>query len=230
MLKKFNKAEDGTTDLWIITLYASLLEYMNTARVLMTKRISAGDDAIFRSFLEGFVDLKNLISDPDYHKSLLLEFHIAWAKVHKAAKAGNEFFSKIATDVDQAENEIEHDRIIAELRAAGIRKLQVRDKFTKAGLEQEYNAIYAFSSREVHNSFGALMRRHVSENDEGVTLRLNNWSAGRAELRMDAYAAFLIDATNMLGEKFGKNTDELAPLAERLLALRSEAVLNVDDE
>lgn len=220
-IQQITKVENGTSDLLVLGLYASLVEYVNCALTLAGKKISAGDDVIFRSFLEGFVDLKNLLNVENYNLHLQLEHDMNWDRVLKAAADGNPFFETIALSADRVDRHAEHNENIHNLRRAGITKLTVKEKFKLAGLEQEYGSIYAFSSREAHNGLGALMRRHFVEDGKNYVIKLNHWDADRCSLRFDGYLSFLTDATYLVAKRFDCDADALfGPISERVVKLR----------
>lgn len=229
-IQRVNKVENGTPDLLILSLYASLLEYINCALVLSAKKISSADDVIFRSFLEGFVDFKNLLRIENYHLNLQVDHDMSWNKVLKAACDGNPFFESIALAEDRDARHLEHRANIDHLLGAGIKKISIKKKFDLAEMTAEYESIYAFSSREVHNSIGALMRRHFEEDGDNYVLKLNHWLPERCSLRFDGYLVFLIEATNLLSEKFDSSlADVMKPISEQLARLRQK-VTSADND
>ena len=201
-IQKVKTFDNSRGDAYCIALFASMIEYANTGLLLASKHTSAGDDSVFRSFLEAFVDLKNLVSDNEYQFVLQLEYHHQWIKLLRAADGQNEYLASIATDADKNSQLKDHEKQIQWLKKKKVPQLNKMQKFKKANMLAEYQSLYNFTSSEAHNNLRALIRRNLSFSNDQIVVRVNFWSNSRCRTRFDTYSAMLLLASEMTAKHF----------------------------
>ena len=136
---KFNKRDER--DRIIISLYASMIEQTGTLIILADKLTKQGSDAVFRSMMEGYVDLINTLNNVDYVNHLNAAYHTQWLKVMKQMLAGNNAFlagfpDKAALDAQIASRQAIKD----DLATRKFLPLKIVEKFDKANLMDVYRS------------------------------------------------------------------------------------------
>lgn len=157
----------------LIALLGSMIELSGALCALSDKRAYAAVKPIFRSFLETFVEFKNLSGDRKYGYHMEASYIDQWNKVLKAAvKQDNPYLTKIG-ELPHIEVEIEtNSRELKKLRNDGYQTLNVYEKFQRAGMESEYRSMYNFLSNESHSNIRALINRHFEFDDDGGNLEV----------------------------------------------------------
>ncbi|TBT15689.1 hypothetical protein D5E83_23965 [Vibrio parahaemolyticus] len=79
-----------------VGLYCSLIELSQSFEVLTRDYVHTGALVLFRSFMEHYVDLKNLRNSESYVDVLDLDNGSSHLKQLKQAKDGNPYFSSLA--------------------------------------------------------------------------------------------------------------------------------------
>lgn len=147
-----------------VGLYCSLIELSQSFEVLTRGYVHTGALVVFRSFMEHYVDLKNLRNNECYVDVLDLDNGRTHLKQLKHAKDGNPYFSSL---VYLADTEIplikEENRKLAE--KLGKNKYSVFDKFQMAGMGNEYKGLYAYLCSEAHSSLSSIVKRHFRKDD-----------------------------------------------------------------
>ena len=139
----------------IMALYASILEYVDSAIVLIDAGKSAGVQGIQRSCLEAYIDLQNLANDTSYSSQMEAHYHEQWRLVFKDAMAGTNLFLQSLTG-DAAANMKEHIDELAKLP----KPMSVKQRFDLANLSELYYSVYNDLCCETHNNIRALRERH----------------------------------------------------------------------
>jgi hypothetical protein len=149
------------TQLWIICLYGSLIELASSIVLLVERSHWTAVGPVFRSLLETFVDLKNLLDDHQYANFMEAEHAKQTIRMLQSAFNGtNPFLSHISESGRLKDELTEQEKKLSGLIKAGFRPLSVHARFSRAGMENEYSSIYNFVSREAHSGIGALIQRH----------------------------------------------------------------------
>lgn len=204
-----------SSELNVITLFASLIELATVAHHLIEQRFDAGSYSIFRSFLEAFVELKNVCDDEDYREQLVYEYHKDWLRHLRFAEEDNAFFEDIAAADDLGKRIEEHAHYIERAEADGIKSMTVRAKFEKADLLDEYKAIYGAVSAGTHISLRYLLSRHLTFEGETTSVAINRFRPQRLIPVLDSYCGMLLHASGMFAAKFKL---DLATTIDRLSA------------
>ncbi|EGR3203826.1 hypothetical protein DC889_24685 [Vibrio parahaemolyticus] len=147
-----------------VGLYCSLIELSQSFEVLTRDYVHTGALVLFRSFMEHYVDLKNLRNSESYVDVLDLDNGSSHLKQLKQAKDGNPYFSSLVYLADTEIPRIqEENKKLAE--KLGKKKYSVLDKFQLAGMENEYKGLYAYLCSEAHSSLSSIVKRHFRKDD-----------------------------------------------------------------
>lgn len=145
-----------------ISLYGSILELTGSCILLTDKRLVTGVPILLRTILEAYVDLVNLVENPQYGYNLEASYLKEWLKILEEARKGkNEYLRAIseASSLDQSIDEWRNS--LKKLESKGYKVLKIEKKFERAGMEKEYRSIYNLLCSDSHNNLGALVSRHV---------------------------------------------------------------------
>jgi hypothetical protein len=95
-LKHLRFDPDVNNHLMIVSLYCSLVEYAGTILVLTEQGRRTGFSSVFRSFIEGYVDLQNLLRSEAFYYRKEASFHDEWRKVLQQVGTDNPYLKGIA--------------------------------------------------------------------------------------------------------------------------------------
>lgn len=111
---------------------------------------------------------------------------------------------------------------IAELRRNGIKELEVRERFDKAGLTDLYESVYPMLCQHSHNNLNVIEKRHLVETDGTVTVSYFRPSEKEHNLLLiDTIAGVLVDSTAQVFSLLGIGLDKLSKLTTKLDELRA---------
>jgi hypothetical protein len=230
-LQSLRFVADAHNQLIAASLYCSIIEYVGTLLVLARERRRTGFSSVFRSFLEGFVDLNNMLKNDDFYFRKEASFHKKWKAFLRSVTADNPYFKAIADDPESLEESLtRHSQRFSDLKAQGHHSIDVKDCFYKAGMMDEYNAIYRFECAETHNDFRILQSRNMKVDAEGKAT-VGAYIAPSPDYylsRLDIAGDLLLKASEAIHDRMGsKAGEEFKPhreALEKLLNLRWEAM------
>lgn len=139
----------------IMALYATILEYVDSAIFLMDAGKSAGVQGIQRSCLEAYIDLQNLANDATYADQMEAHYHEQWRLVCKDAVGGTNLFLQ-TLKAEATVRMQEHIGALAKLP----NPMSVKQRFDLSGLGDLYYSVYNGLCAETHNNLRALIDRH----------------------------------------------------------------------
>lgn len=146
----------------VISLYGSIVELSSSIKVLYQSGHFTAIPVLLRTILEAFVDLCNLCQDPTYGYSLIMNSHNESLRFLKAAQNDqNVYANMIAQDPDIDEHISNFETKIGTLKTNGHKRLNVRERFEKADMGDEYQTIYNMLCTASHNDIRALHSRHL---------------------------------------------------------------------
>ncbi|WP_421423742.1 DUF5677 domain-containing protein [Agrobacterium rosae] len=152
----------------IIALYASVIEQTGSALTLLKAGQHVGVNIILRSTLEGYIDLINLIADPNYLDQMTASYHKEWIKMLEPGLNGDQPFLA-PYEVDELAESLEHHRNeLSILTQRGVKPLQARSRFEKAQMLSVYHTVFNALSADSHNNIRALMSRHFRIGNDGT--------------------------------------------------------------
>lgn len=165
---------DGTHPLHAnaIFLYGSIIELSSSLSPLLISGHYSAIPVVLRSILEAYVDLENLCKDPKYGYSLEIKYLIENLKFLKETRnEKNAYLDIIAQAPDYekrfSDMEAEKERLIN----LGYKDLNRFERFSKAGMENEYRTIYNWLCCASHNDYRVLRDRHFEIGKIGPTFR-----------------------------------------------------------
>lgn len=145
----------------LVSLYGSIIELCFTLKYLSDCDTKIGIPIIFRSILEADLDLKNLSNDKGYGFRLELGFIRSWLDFLGVAKRGeNAFLSELGKVKDLSSVIRDQKKREKELLQNGHKRIDIKEKFELAGMNEEFGAIYPKLCSHSHNGLEALRERH----------------------------------------------------------------------
>ncbi|MFS1876503.1 hypothetical protein BCT30_02910 [Enterovibrio norvegicus] len=144
-----------------VGIYCSTLELAQSFSTLIESKNYTGSLSVYRTFLENYVDLKNLKNDQKYTDQLDYDNLSNLKKDLTSAKSGNPFLKPIAKYADQKIPELTTN-IKALKSSMVVKPLRIRGKFENANMQNEYLGLYPKLCSESHCSVNAILDRHFS--------------------------------------------------------------------
>lgn len=215
-------------DLHRIALYGSLVEFSGAIVGAILNNARIGVHPLFRSMLEASVDFRNLIRDPSYIEFMNANHSAQWLQVlEEAQKAMNPYLASITKlpDLD-ARITTERGKLFL-LKQQGYKSLNVKERFDRAGMIEEYRSMYNFLSCDAHSNIRALISRHaeISERDfEVVYYRDEPIKTFFATI--DSAAGLLVNASLALHHAYHSPVlSEIETLEQELMTVRANYVI-----
>ncbi len=214
---KFDKRPEQ--DGYLVCCYASMIELFGGVLVLIKEGNKTAVSPVFRTLLETYVNFKNVLADTAYVSHAFARHHADWVEVLESHERPNRFLEGIHTHQDRDKALALHKQRLDHLREQGIRPLSVRQRFERAGMNEEYLSIYHFESDKIHSSWQALISRHfeTAVDDFGLTI----YKARSLEdyiVYLDSSAVVLLDATKEVHKRFGTNDKAAIEVLDRQFA------------
>jgi hypothetical protein len=160
------------TDRYALALLLVITDYARGVASAGVAETFAGIPGQTRSALDAYVDIANLCDYPDYWKHLEAADAGSWSKVLQAAsRGGNPFLQAITASEYLRDGRSYYARKLKTLASSGIEKLNIDERFEKAGLKNEYEAAYGLMSAEAHNNVSSLVSRYFDITEDEIRLR-----------------------------------------------------------
>lgn len=160
-ITKFQFSTGNKYQSYSVGIYCSILELAQSFSTLIESKNHTGSLSVYRTFLENYVDLKNLKNDSQYTDQLDYDNLSNLKKDLTSAKSGNSFLKSIAKYADKNIPELTAD-IKALKSSMVVKPLRIRGKFESANMENEYLGLYPKLCSEAHCSVSAILDRHFS--------------------------------------------------------------------
>lgn len=203
--------------------YATLVELSHSVHTMLSNDAPTGIRILMRSALEAYVDLINLLNDPEYFANLEAQNHKEWLRLFKAADGGNEFVKAMAEHPKFREQYDLARKQLAKLQEDGKHPLRIDQKFNLAGLEEVYQSVYVMMCSEAHNNQTGLVSRHVDIVDGNVELHFRKEEEINHHVSvLDSLSGLLVNASNAIHAKYGEGENTLNALSDELSALREK--------
>jgi hypothetical protein len=146
----------------LVALYGSLIELTAGIIILIDRKARTGVPPLFRTFLETYVEFRNLVADPKYGYFMDASYHDQWLKVlREAEKGANPYLADIAKLPNLVDHIRHTERELETLKKKSYFPLSVFKKFECAGMVSEYRSLYNFLSADSHSNIRALINRHI---------------------------------------------------------------------
>lgn len=226
-LKHLRFDPDGDNQVVTISLYCSLVEYVGALLALTDKQSRTGFSSVFRSYLEGCAELKNLLSDDDFYFRKEATYHREWFRVLKKVGPDNPYLKGIGESENLAERTAKHSDRLKELEREGHPPMSIKKSFYKAGMKAEYDALYNFESGEAHNDIRALRKRNVKLDAAGkATVEAYMVPSPNYYLaRLDHSLVLLLELSEAIHDHIkSKGKDAFKPHREAMDKLHADAL------
>lgn len=192
-------------------LALTIVDLVSSASCLLLGGCHRGVVLIQRSALEALVDLKNLTQDEDYIAQIQLQEIQHVKNSDWAFKKGENRYVARVSELQKEALRHASDRE-EEIRSSfeQQRPMRLHEKFRLAGMEDEYDAIYARWSEEAHNGLSTLAMRHVEAIDAEKPLLVAS-TIYRSEVAtfVQGFSRILLLAVTALHQLAGQSTEAL---------------------
>lgn len=203
-------------------IYCTLIELSDSFYTLIAHENYTGSLSIYRSFIENYVDLKNLELNGLYVNQLDHASYVQNQRILIAAKSGNDYLKSMAKYADdklpEIKKEIQRLKDNEEFKMCG----SIKDKFYLAGMEQEHGGLYPTLCAESHCSLEAIIARHFEfdSSNNKVNLVIHNKDIGsNYEYYISNMANYLITAGILVANILeGQQLDEFIIKKEEILS------------
>ena len=222
------------TDRYLIAMLLAVRDYARGMIALGDARVPLAMPGTVRSALDAYVDIANLCEHADYWKHLEAADASSWSKLLQAAsRPGNPFLKAIRESESLSIGRSVYADRLRELSSLGISKLEIGERFEKAGLKHEWESAYSLMSAEAHNNVSHLLNRYFEFRGDEYGLRLPGGESPDAPQfdlsNMLLMSDILLHATEKVLRHCGHGVAVLAaarfqfePLAARILEADNE--------
>jgi Family of unknown function (DUF5677) len=217
------------TDRYLMAMLLAVKDYAIGVIALGEANTTAALPGTVRSALDAYVDIANLCDHSDYWQHLEAADANSWSKLLQAAsRAKNPLLKALSESESLAVGRSRYADRLRELASRGITKLEIGDRFKKAGLENEWESAYSVMSAEAHNNVSHLLTRYFDFGSDELVL-LDAGMRGSAAPRFDLsntllMSDILLHSTEKVLRHCGHGVAVLAgarsqfePLAERIM-------------
>jgi hypothetical protein len=131
--------------------------------VALNKAARFGAVAIItRSALDAYADIANLGDHAAYWEHLVAADASSWKPLlERASQRKNPVLKALSEDDALPVGRHHYAQELKALQAKGVQKLDIQERFRRAGLTNEYEATYALLSAEAHNNVSGLQSRYI---------------------------------------------------------------------
>lgn len=191
-------------------LYLEIVEFAGSLILLRQYSRVAGVSIIARTALDAFVDLKNLLIDDKYWASLELADSVEWAKILQTASVqGNQYLDGFRKDPNFAMYRKHMKKKLKVTKVANATRLKAEEKFTKAGMHNDYWGLHVTLSSDVHNNTSHLMHRHMRATKDGFSCTLYTGEGGYGDAVLLTMSEILMFASEDMHERYGDGKDSV---------------------
>jgi len=156
---------DSLSHIHAAALHATITELFGNCLVLAADQDHAiGIPILLRSMLEALVDLDNLLHDAEYVGNIEAANIKQLLKLLDSARTNPQLDGLLEGHPNDAQ---ELRQRLRELEAAGRRSLSFERRFEMAGMQDQYNGVYALLCLDGHSNSAALADRHFDEGPDG---------------------------------------------------------------
>ncbi|MEM9402831.1 MAG: DUF5677 domain-containing protein [Pseudomonadota bacterium] len=207
-------------DLWLVLQYASILELSNSVCRLISVGEPAGSRSLARMVIELYVDFVNLSNDDGYAGFLDVNTLMEWQKTFALAKDGNPYFAPLC-DAPGFEDEVaEEAERLSGLRGEGFKKLQVKERFERADMADDYAGLYHWLCSDTHSSLRGLAMRHIKHEDGDFSIHILKDSTPDQELPVvSLLLKTMANSSEIIHERFGGGKADVEDVVARVQAL-----------
>jgi hypothetical protein len=217
---------NDSQQLCAVSLHGTLLELSHGAVELLKIRHATCTPILLRTMLEAYVDLSNLVNDPDYVKRMGAAWYKQQLRLAKAALEcrgdnDNPYLTDLAgnEDLEKAIGKIESE--LTRLRCEGQGKLTIKERFTQAGEQHRYVSVYAHLCTASHNNLNVLEDRHIEGTANGhQVVYFRPIKACEAQMHIDTMAGLIANSLAFVNQLLDGGPQDLHSVESELHKLR----------
>lgn len=213
----------------LVSLYGSLIELTDGMVILIEAKAKTGIPSLFRTFLETYVELRNLVEDPKYDYFMEASYYEQWLKVLRESKKGENPYLAGIEKLSNLADLISHTkRKFETLKKRGYSPLTVFEKFKRAGMGSEYRSLYNFLSADTHSNIRALTNRHIVKLGKGdfEIIFYKDTPVEYFRLFIGHTCELLVDASIRIHEHLKSSmVDSWRSLQEKLREIREQEIV-----
>jgi hypothetical protein len=206
----FKFRDKDEKQVYSVAIYCSIIELAQSFFTLIDTKNLTGSLSIYRTFLENYIDLKNLKLHESYENELAFQNLTSMKNSLEEAKKGNKFLTPLKKHAKEKLPVLRAD--IKQLKTMDDKPLSISKKFKLADMKSEYLGFYPQLCAEAHSSVSAILDRHIEVNNTDDSLEISIFK----EKPVDDYyyylcnmAQHLLDAGVILCEILGdERTDK----------------------
>jgi hypothetical protein len=147
---------------YAVLLLRVVLDHARDVVALNQAARYGGVAIITRSALDAYADIANLCDHANYWEHLVAADASSWKPLLERASQGKNPVLKALSEDDMLPVGRHHyAQELKAMRAKGVEKLDIQERFRRAGLTNEYEATYAILSAEAHNNVSGLQSRYI---------------------------------------------------------------------
>ncbi len=205
------------TDRYAVALLLAVTDYARCNVALAGAKSFSAIPGVTRSALDAYADIANLCDHSAYWKHLEAADSSSWNLVLQAASRGdNPFLKGVSESEYLLDGRAYYGKRQRSLESVGVKKLQIKERFQKAGLRHEYESAYSLLSAEAHNNVSSLVSRYFDISDDAIEIRKSD----RGNLRSHHYE---LPCTLMMSEILLRSTEKVLQHCGHGIAVLSEA-------
>lgn len=156
----------------VIGLWQAIIEYARAVAAVVRAGTLYAPVVLARSALDAYVDLVNACVDRDYSDHLAAADTRSWRKVLERASSGrNPYLAALAEEDSFVPGRRMFSERGRELEQRSISKLEIDERFRRAGMTVEYEAVWSILSAEAHNNISFITSRYFDLRSERPGLR-----------------------------------------------------------
>jgi uncharacterized protein DUF5677 len=217
-----------------ILLLWMVLDYARDVIALSHAARYGAISIITRSALDAYADIANLGDHPDYWRHLVAADASKWKQLLERASSGR---NPVLNDLSEYEllpiGRQKYSQELKALRAKGVNKLDIAERFKRAGLTNEYESMYAILSAEAHNNVSGLQSRYIDWDETSAWII----SYGDANSRSHHYeepctltmSEIVVQATEKVLALLGHGTAVMSPARSQMEDIWKRVQANAAD-
>ncbi len=205
----------------LVLFYSSLIEFTHCVVVLSRSHGHAGLSPVVRTMLETYVEFLNLAADDGYLRTIdAMDLRQGLSVIKVSGDQGPYSDALEGIDVDMEIERLESALLV--LKAEGATPLDIKERFTRAGMREIYDLVYGILCADVHSNRSVVEQRHIYR--EGDALGINLYaepSSNDMGMYCDITAGVLRESTCIIHGLFESPAlAELMPLIDEVQVAR----------
>lgn len=167
----FKFRDKDEKQVYSVAIYCSIIELAQSFFILIDTKNLTGSLSIYRTFLENYIDLKNLKLHESYENELAFQNLTSMKRSLEEAKKGNMFLTPLKKHAKKKLPALRAD--IKQLKTMDDEPLSIFKKFKLADMKSEYLGFYPKLCAEAHSSVSAILDRHIEVNNSDGSLEIS---------------------------------------------------------